>query len=75
MSFNAPYSNNRALSVEELILINLTASFPEMNCEPKEISKLRSRAEADLRTSYEIPGSIMDSMVFEFLRRIGKIHD
>jgi hypothetical protein len=69
------YSNNRKLSLEELQLLLIAVAFPESSIEPKEVTKLRREAESAYEVALELPGSILDSLPFEFLKKVKKLYD
>lgn len=75
MTAHQIYSNNRKLSFEEMQLVHLTATFPESSTEPSRMTKLRRRAESALYVASEIPGSIIDSLDYEFLKRVKKLYE
>jgi len=69
------YSNNRKLSFDELQLILVAVAFPESLIEPKEVTKLRREAESAYEVALDIPGSILDSLPYEFLKKVKKLYD
>ena len=73
MFMGQAHSNQRPLALEEMILIYLTANFPEQQIESKEMTKFRREAEASLQVASELRGAILDSAVYEFLRLSGKL--
>ena len=72
---NSTYSNNRQLTFTELILALTAANIPAFDGEPKEITRLRCEGEAQLITANQIPGTIIDSLPYVYLKLAGKIHD
>lgn len=65
------FSNNRPITLQEAILITVAFALPESAYEPTEISNFRKRAELAFQVSQEIPGSILDSQIYEYLKRKG----
>jgi hypothetical protein len=71
---NAFYSNDRKLNLAEYLEVLVAASFPETAFEPVEISKLRDEGECSLQIARDIPGTIFDSKIYLYLRKIGRIN-
>ena len=71
---NTFYSNDRRLNLADYLEVLVASSFPETTFEPVEISKLRDEGKCSLQIAHEIPGTIFDSKVHLYLRKIGRIH-
>ena len=69
------YSNNRKLKIDEYLRILIAASFSESEIEPEEVTKLRREAESAYEVALDIPGSILDSLPYEYLKKAMKIYD
>ena len=71
---NTFYSNDRRLNLADYLEVLVASSFPETAFEPAEISKLRYEGKCSLQIAHEIPGTIFDSKVHLYLRKIGRIN-
>ena len=71
---NTFYSNDRRLNLADYLEVLVAYSFPETTFEPVEISKLRDEGKCSLQIAHEIPGTIFDSKVHLYLRKIGRIN-
>jgi hypothetical protein len=69
------HSNHRKLSIDEYLLILIAGTFPESVVEPKEVTKLRREAESSYQVAKEVPGSILDSLPYEYLKKVKKLYD
>jgi hypothetical protein len=69
------YSNNRKLKIDEYLRILIATSFSESEIEPEEVTKLRREAESAYEVALDIPGSILDSLPYEYLKKAMKIYD
>lgn len=67
---NPIFSNGRKLTKEELLLIHMTASFPESPSEPTEMTQIRRNAESAYQAAVDVPGAILDSMDYEYLKLV-----
>ena len=74
MMLNSFYSNDRKLNLADYLEVLAASSFPETTFEPVEISKLRDEGKCSLQIAREIPGTIFDSKVYLYLRKIGRIN-
>ena len=75
MMMRPTYSNGRHLSLKELDLILLATTFPESDLEPKELSNFRRECEASFKAAQEVPGSILDSLQYVYLKKTGMLHE
>ena len=71
---NTFYSNDRRLNLADYLEVLVASSFPETAFEPAEITKLRDEGKCSLQIAHDIPGTIFDSKVYLYLRKIGRIN-
>ena len=71
---NSFYSNDRRLNLADYLEVLVASSFPETAFEPAEISKLRDEGKCSFQIAHEIPGTIFDSKIYLYLRKIGRIN-
>jgi hypothetical protein len=71
---NTFYSNDRRLNLADYLEVLVASSFPETAFEPAEISKLRDEGKCSFQIAHEIPGTIFDSKIYLYLRKIGRIN-
>ena len=71
---NAFHSNDRKLNLADYLEVLVASSFTETTFEPVEISKLRNEGKCSLQIARDIPGTIFDSKVYLYLRKIGRIN-
>ena len=74
MMSNAFHSNDRTLNLADYLEVLVASSFTETTFEPVEISKLRNEGKCSLQIARDIPGTIFDSKVYLYLRKIGRIN-
>jgi|GEM_PF-1177828 hypothetical protein len=74
MMSNAFHSNDRKLNLADYLEVLVASSFTETTFEPVEISKLRNEGKCSLQIARDIPGTIFDSKVYLYLRKIGRIN-
>ena len=48
----------------------MTASFPESPSEPTEMTQIRRNAESAYQAAVDVPGAILDSMDYEYLKLV-----
>jgi len=63
------------LKIDEYLRILIATSFSESEIEPEEVIKLRREAESAYEVALDIPGSILDSLPYEYLKKAMKIYD
>ena len=68
------HSNDRKLNLADYLEVLVASSFTETTFEPVEISKLRNEGKCSLQIARDIPGTIFDSKVYLYLRKIGRIN-
>jgi hypothetical protein len=71
---NTFYSNDRRLNLADYLEVLVASPFPETAFEPAEISKLRDEGKCSFQIAHEIPGTIFDSKIYLYLRKIGRIN-
>ena len=71
---NTFYSNDRRLNLADYLEVLVASSFPETAFEPAEITKLRDEGKCSFQIAHEIPGTIFDSKIYLYLRKIGRIN-
>ena len=71
---NTFYSNDRRLNLADYLEVLVASSFPETAFEPAKISKLRDEGKCSFQIAHEIPGTIFDSKIYLYLRKIGRIN-
>ena len=70
MLIHNAYSNQRELSLQETLTVKLAATTPFSWGEPIEVTKLRRKAAVARQVASEIPGAIIDSSIFEYLKQV-----
>ena len=65
------YSNNRIISLADFLILDLAIRMPEIENEPREISRFRQDAKTAMQACTQVSGSIIDSTYYEYARRMG----